>query len=238
MNEDGVNEVKKISPLDALGPLTLHAGVSGGTSISIQRRVRDARFATRYFVGCGLDVGGGGDSLALYRELFPLIRNVVIYDRPQGDAQVLENVDDGVFDFLYSSHCLEHMRDPREALANWIRVVRPGGYLVVSVPDEDLYEQGEWPSTFNSDHKFTFTMAKHSSWSPVSINVLSMLGEVAHLARTVSVETIDHAFRYRLPRFDQTGTPLSESAIEFVLQRLAPSHPSPSSSTQLLADEG
>jgi len=112
----------KIGPHSRNGELKLIVGgTCGGTALSMQRRVHDSRFATRYFVGCGLDVGGGHDSLALYVELFPLIRNVVIYDAPQGDAQKLANVDDHSFDFLFSSHCLEHVRDPVEALSNWIR---------------------------------------------------------------------------------------------------------------------
>jgi SAM-dependent methyltransferase len=210
----------KVGPTTANGNLTIHPGVGGGTSLSMQRRAHDSRFATRYFVGAGLDVGGGHDSLALFAELFPLVRNVVIYDQPQGDAQKLANVDDGSFDFLFSSHCLEHVRDPVEALGNWIRVVRPGGHLVISVPDEDLYEQGTWPSTFNSDHKMTFTVCKKSSWSPVSVNVFSLLAPFCDKVKPLSVITTDHAYRYRLPRFDQTGTPLSECAIEFVLKKL------------------
>jgi hypothetical protein len=113
----------KIGPLSSNGTLNIHGGIPGCTSISMQRRIHDSRFATRYFVGHGLDVGGGQDSLALFMELFPMIRNIVIYDAPQGDAQKLANVDDGTFDFLFSSHCLEHMRDPVESLHNWIRVV-------------------------------------------------------------------------------------------------------------------
>lgn len=211
----------EIMPNDAAERLVIHAGIPGATGISMQRRVRDARFATRYFVGYGIDIGGGIDSLALYREFFPLVRNIVIYDQGQGGAQLLDNVTDGTFDFVYLSHCLEHVQDPHEALSNWIRVVRPGGHLVVSVPDEDLYEQGVWPSTFNSDHKATFTLCKRRSWSPVSVNVFDLLHRVAHLARPIGVETINHAFRHMMPvRFDQTRTPLSESAIEFVLRKL------------------
>jgi SAM-dependent methyltransferase len=210
----------RVGPMTANGNLSIRPGVGGGTSLSMQRRAHDSRFATRYFVGAGIDVGGGHDSLALFTELFPLIRNVVVYDQPQGDAQKLENVDDGSFDFVFSSHCLEHVRDPMEALGNWIRVVRPGGYLVISVPDEDLYEQGTWPSTFNTDHKMTFTLCKKSSWSPVSVNVFNLLAHFCDKAKPLSVITTDHAYRYQLPRFDQTGTPLSECAIEFVLKKL------------------
>jgi len=210
----------RVGPTTPNGQLTIRPGVGGGTSLSMQRRSFDSRFATRYFVGTGLDIGGGNDSLALFVELFPLIRNVVIYDRPQGDAQMLSNVGDKTFDFIFSSHCLEHMRDPYEALSNWIRVVRPGGHLIVSVPDEDLYEQGVWPSTFNSDHKFSFTICKKASWSPASINLFDLIHNFSHLVKPLSITTIDHAYRAKLQRFDQTTTPLSESAIEFILRKI------------------
>jgi hypothetical protein len=70
--------LSKIGPTTANGNLAVRTGLGGGTSLSMQRRAHDSRFATRYFVGAGLDVGGGHDSLALFTELFPLIRNVVI----------------------------------------------------------------------------------------------------------------------------------------------------------------
>jgi SAM-dependent methyltransferase len=209
----------KIGPMNNNGELMVYHGISGCTALSMQRRAHDSRFAARYFAGYGIDVGGGRDSLALYTELFPLIRNVVIYDAPQGDAQKLANVDDESFDFLFSSHCLEHMRDPVESLANWIRVVRRGGHLIISVPDEDLYEQGVWPSTFNSDHKLTFTVCKKTSWSPVSVNVFNLIAHFCDRVKPISVVTTDSSYRYRLPRIDHTQTPLSESAIEFVLKK-------------------
>jgi len=40
------------------------------------------------------------------------------------------------------------------------------------VPDEDLYEQGVFPSTF----KWTFTIGKAQSWCPKSINLIELLG--------------------------------------------------------------
>lgn len=206
---------------DSSGTVPFRPNVPGVTGISIQRRLADSRFATRYFRGCGIDIGGSPDSLAAYKELFPLIQNVFVYDQPYGDGQVLDNVPDATFDFLYSSHCLEHLRDPREALTNWIRVVKPGGHLVVGVPDEDLYEQGVWPSRFNSDHKISFTIAKPQSWSPVSVNVLDLVGGLRDSVDILSLARIDHGYREAsLPRtIDQTRTPLAECAIEFVLKK-------------------
>src|ERR1700739_1023263 len=134
----------KIGPTSANGELKIVVGIGGGTALSMQRRSHDSRFAARYFVGHGIDVGGGHDSLALYVALFSMIKNVVIYDAPQGDAQKLANVEDESFDFLFSSHCLEHVRDPVEALGNWIRVVRRGGHLVFSGPGGAVVTRGVW----------------------------------------------------------------------------------------------
>jgi SAM-dependent methyltransferase len=211
-----------VRPTEPTRQIRLPQGVSGATSISVQRRLFDSRFATRWFVGTGLDVGGGADSLALFVELFSRIQNVVIYDQPQGDAQLLDNVEDNSFDFLYSSHCLEHMRDPYEALGNWIRVVKPRGHILVTVPDEDLYEQGNWPSRFNSDHKTSWTIDKEKSWSPVSVNAVDLVRRFRAQARPIRIELIDHGYRYGLAGsgFDQTRTPLTEAAIEIVLQKL------------------
>ena len=211
-----------VRPSDPWPRQIVRPGIQGATAISSHRRVFDARFATRWFTGTGLDVGGGDDSLALYCDLFPRIAKVIVYDMPQGDAQILDNVDTSSFDFLHSSHCLEHVRDPYEALGNWIRVVKPGGFLVICVPDEDLYEQGMWPSRFNSDHKTTWTIDKETSWSPVSINVCDLVRRFRAQARAVKIELIDHSYRYNLHGhgFDQTRTPLAESAIEFVLRKL------------------
>jgi hypothetical protein len=66
------------------------------------------------------------------------------------------------------------MVDPRGAIQNWFSLVKPGGHLITIGPDEDLYEQGHFPSIFNSDHKSTFTISKSASWSPVSINCLEL----------------------------------------------------------------
>jgi SAM-dependent methyltransferase len=210
-----------VRPTDDVQPLKLEEGVTGVTSISIQRRLFDSRFASRWFVGVGLDIGGGTDSLGLYVELFPLITKVIVYDEPQGDAQFLDNVADNSFDFVYSSHCLEHLNDPYEAMRNWIRVVKPGGHLIVDVPDEDLYEQGIWPSRFNNGHKTSWTIDKEESWSPVSVNVLDLVRRFRGDALPLKIELIDHGYRGRLwGVIDQTRTPVAEAAIEMVLLKL------------------
>lgn len=188
-------------------------------SKSVARRLSDSRFVRKYLRGKGVDIGGKPDPLILYKELFPLIESVKTWDLEDGDAQLMAGVADDSFDFVFSSHCLEHMRDPLEALQSWMRIVKPGGYIVFAIPEEDLYEQGVFPSTFNRDHKATFTMWKPSSWSERSINVLELVTKLGPAAAVEKVELLDETYRYDLPRFDQTLTPVGESGIEVVIRK-------------------
>ena len=203
-------------------PGQLETGINGITGISISRRMRDARFATTYLRGNCLDVGGGKDSLGLYKQFFPLLNNVFCYDLEHGDAQFLDNVPDATFDCLYSSHCLEHLDDPAIGLKNWIRVVKPGGFLVVTVPDEDLYEQGIWPSRYAlHHHKKSFTIQKRKSWSPVSVNILPLLVSFCEAITIHKVELVDTGYHHNLGRvIDQTQLPSGECTIELILQKI------------------
>ena len=188
-------------------------------SKSIARRLRDTNFVRFYFRGDGVDIGGKPDPLSLYAELFPGITSVKVWDLEDGDAQLMAGVKDNTFDFVHSSHCLEHLHNPEEGLKNWLRVLKPGGFMVVMVPDEDLYEQGVFPSSFNTDHKSTFTIFKDRSWSPKSKNLLDMLRSLGPEARVEKVELLTGTYRFDLPRFDQTLTPIGECGIEFIIRK-------------------
>jgi hypothetical protein len=87
------------------------------------------------------------------------------------------------------------------------------------VPDEDLYEQGVFPSTYNRDHKWTFTIHKHSSWCERSLNVLDLVRDLGPAAELVRVEQLSSMFRFDLPRIDQTMGPVAECGIEFVVRK-------------------
>jgi SAM-dependent methyltransferase len=51
-----------------------------------------------------------------------------------GDALALQFADDS-FDFVYSYHALEHVSDPRRALREMQRVLRPGGHFCIGTPN-------------------------------------------------------------------------------------------------------
>ncbi len=54
-----------------------------------------------------------------------------------GDASEVLPFDDDVFDLIYASHILEHIpwQYTEQALKEWVRVLKPGGWLEIWVPD-------------------------------------------------------------------------------------------------------
>ncbi len=107
--------------------------------------LRDSRYAARYFVGAGVDIGGKPDPLSLYSECFPGISSLRTWDIEDGDAQLMENAADEEASTLCSRRIVSNTSpgDPaEEGLRNWFRILKPGDHLVITVPDEDLYEQG------------------------------------------------------------------------------------------------
>lgn len=189
-------------------------------SKSAKRRYYDGAFHSRYFVGDGVDIGGGPDPLEQYLSAFYGMNSCRTWDMEDGDAQFMQGVADNTFDFVHSSHSLEHMVDVKLALDNWVRILKPGGYLVITVPDEDLYEQGEWPSRFNSDHKWSFTLYKQKSLLPKSVNVIDLVKDFSARMSLERLQQQRDFFRQEIPvGIDQTMTPVAECSIEIIWQK-------------------
>jgi SAM-dependent methyltransferase len=97
-----------------------------------------------YCVGYGVDLGFGGD---------PITETAIRVDYPSpysdvgqlpvqlgGDATRLYWFADGVLDYVYSSHLLEDFEDTKSALAEWLRVLKPRGRLILFCPDQRVFE--------------------------------------------------------------------------------------------------
>ena len=150
--------------------------VAAETSKAFARRKKE-NFFEKFCVGHGLDIGFGGDLI---------VPNAQGYDFEHGDAQFLDNLKDETYDFVYSSHTLEHIPDVTIALKNWSRVVKKNGYLILYIPHRDLYEKKKsLPSRFNDDHKHFFLLEKDEE--PDTIGILQLI------AKTLSNQEIIYA---------------------------------------------
>ena len=120
------------------------------TSKAYERRLKSGWFDKHIKgkvidIGCGRFGSFGAD---------PITPDCEMHDIDICDAQTMEVYQDATFDTVYSSHVLEHMDDPRKAVLNWWRLVKPGGHLIISVPEMFSYErQLNLPSRWNPDHK-------------------------------------------------------------------------------------
>ena len=52
------------------------------------------------------------------------------------EGSTLEGIGDATYDFVLSSHNLEHIANPLKALQNWKRVLKPRGFLLLVLPDK------------------------------------------------------------------------------------------------------
>lgn len=71
----------------------------------------------------------------------------------KAEATDLYMIATGKYDCVLSSHNLEHVANPLKAVAEWVRVVRPGGYLLLILPDKkDIFDRYRPDTTFGQIH--------------------------------------------------------------------------------------
>ena len=136
----------------------------------------------KYCKGNGIDLGSGGDPIALDCISVDLLKPYRdagnIKPHLKGDARDLFWFNDGVLDYVYSSHLLEDFPETENVLREWLRVLKPGGYLVLYCPDESEYRRHckQTGQSYNQNHKI-----KSFSLSYV-LEVLKKIGvfEVVH----------------------------------------------------------
>lgn len=198
--------------------------MSNETTKASLRRNKINLFTHKVFKGRGIDIGCGNDILKKEHG-FPLIESVEPFDLSNGDAQYINRyVAREAYDFVHSSQCLEHMVDPNIAIQNWFDILKPNGYMVITVPDEDLYEQGVFPSVWSTDHKWTFSIWKNDSWSANHINVVDIIQKLGKNADIIKLELVDTNYNYNLinltPKVDQTFNDKNvEAFIEIVIRK-------------------
>ena len=122
--------------------------------------------AEKYCQGVGLDIGAGSFP---FRDAIP-IRDLVNYKFSNGkqikrDVKLIDAPNaydlsifvDEKFDYIFSSHCLEHLDRPWDALSEWLKKLKKDGIIFLYLPHIDMelwHPGGPW---VGNAHK----------WSPV-----------------------------------------------------------------------
>lgn len=83
--------------------------------------------AKRFCAGNGIDIGA---------DQWPFPGATPVNDGWGENAYRLDRFADASLDYVFSSHCLEHLARWREALRLWIRKLKPGGILFLYLPHE------------------------------------------------------------------------------------------------------
>jgi len=166
-------------------------------------------FFEKFCKGKGIDIGCGKD---------PITENVDTWDIKDGDAQYMNGVKDDLYDFVYSSHCLEHMNSAKIAIQNWWRILKPGGYLIVSVPHRDLYEKKKnLPSQWNRDHKRFFLPLNDELPDTVGLKLL-FENTIKSNYVIEYIKVCDDEFVFNGPKDHSSG----EYSIELVVRKVLP----------------
>lgn len=104
----------------------------------------------------GIEIGGPSDVATTVYECAGGVDNVVFskhtlwstqmdeynyYNGKRGrvivnDAVNIELVMNERYDFCFSSHSLEHIANPLKAVSEWLRIIKPGGHVIIVVPEK------------------------------------------------------------------------------------------------------
>jgi SAM-dependent methyltransferase len=166
-------------------------------------------FFEKYMSGEGLDIGFSG----YLDNVVPILENAIGVDTnyPGYDGKTLP-FEVCSQDYVYSSHCLEHIQDYKKAIQEWFRVTNVGGHVIIVVPHQYLYEKRKnLPSRWNGDHKRFYTPS-------------SLLKEVeeslpTNTYRVRFLEDGDKDFDYSI---DPTQHSKGQYEITLVIQKIIP----------------
>jgi 2-polyprenyl-3-methyl-5-hydroxy-6-metoxy-1,4-benzoquinol methylase len=190
----------------------------------------DVRFLKALPQGRVLDIGcGSGDWLALMKDLgwrvsgLDFDENAVKVARVRGlevacGALGEQDYPDDIFDAVTLSHVIEHVPDPIETLAECLRILKPGGILVVLTPNASSFSHGlfkqDWRGLEPPRHLHIFSnqslaiLAARAGFKNVTIR--------PHMAGSVMYESI---FLRRGSTHSTAGRPRNR-AVEFLARLL------------------
>lgn len=105
-------------------------------------------FALEVCKGVGLDIGCMKKEWA-----YP---NATPIDISFNDGYDAMNLPNGVYDYIYSSHCLEHIKENiADVIDYWATKIKSGGVLFLYLPDMDSQIYWRWANNRKHIHYLT-----------------------------------------------------------------------------------
>lgn len=178
----------------------------------------------RHLRGRGLEIGALQDPMPLprgasarYVDIAPTAALRAMYPRKArrhlvevdvvDDGERLATVADGSQDFVAANHFLEHCEDPIGTLRNLLRVVRVGGVVYLSVPDQrHTFDRDRPPTTLEHvlrDHEDGPAGSRHAHYDEVVRLAAKVTGEAAVATEVARLEA--ESFRIHFHCWSQTG---------------------------------
>lgn len=117
-------------------------------------------FAYKFCKGYGLDVGYGREEWKLPGAIGIDQNKIMINDRVEEKSVFsalnlpFQQADGGGWNYIFSSHCLEHIPNWVDVLNHWYDNLRQGGILFLYLPD---FSQRYWRPWNNRKHIHAFT---------------------------------------------------------------------------------
>lgn len=103
-------------------------------------------YAKHYCKGVGYDIGFSKEDWK-----FP---GAIGIDYCMNNGYHADNLPDGNVDYIFSSHCLEHVDNWSKTLKYWLSNIKPNGVLFLYLPD---ISQVYWRPWHNTKHNHCFT---------------------------------------------------------------------------------
>jgi len=88
-----------------------------------------ADFAKEHCRGKGLDIGSSK---------WPLEGSIAVENDKELNAFKLDLFENNSLDYIFSSHCLEHIENWQDALSLWIKKIKEGGIIFLYLPHQSM----------------------------------------------------------------------------------------------------
>lgn len=174
--------------------------------------------AHRYLRGSGLEIGalhypqevpeGSNvsyvdrmDTADLRKQYPELSKESLVEPDIIDDGEKLSKVESASQDFIIANHFLEHCMDPIGTIENHLRVLKPGGFLFLGVPDKrDTFDK-ERPATTVAHLARDYTeggqVSRHEHFQEW-VGMMDKLSGTEADARVKELEEIDYSIHFHV----------------------------------------